>query len=180
MSVFACNTLLFFLALPSLSSPFSFGLQKEDKPLYSGLDPGLTLVNISDFKSIVHGSKSAWMVEFFSSWCGHCIHFAPTFRHLAKDVQGWSNVISVAAIDCAKDEVTDNTRIVKRFSSRQIALVKINDITIKISEYAHLPQLRHHGIPQPQVLPAQRGPERRRVAETIARVRGQGHQVGHA
>ncbi len=80
--------LLCFLALlPPSARPFSFGGGK-DKALYSPLDPGITLVNVSDFKSVVHGSKTAWMVEFYSSWCGHCIHFAPTFKHLASDVRG--------------------------------------------------------------------------------------------
>ena len=40
-------------------------------------------------------------VEFYSSWCGHCIHFAPTFKSLALDVYSWRGVMAVAAIDCA-------------------------------------------------------------------------------
>ena len=89
--------------LPTSSLPFRFGLG-DGKPLYDLSDPGLTLLNASDFKTIVHNSPNAWMVEFYSSWCGHCIHFAPTFKHIAKDVRKWSDVISVAAIDCALDE----------------------------------------------------------------------------
>ena len=89
--------------LPPSSLPFRFGLG-EGKPLYEASDPGLTLLTTSDFKTIVHNSPNAWMVEFYSSWCGHCIHFAPTFKQIAKDVQKWSDVISVAAIDCAQDE----------------------------------------------------------------------------
>lgn len=34
------------------------------------------------------GSPSAWAVEFFASWCGHCVHFAPVWRALAHDVRG--------------------------------------------------------------------------------------------
>ena len=89
--------------LPASSVPFRFGLG-DGKPLYDANDPGLTLVSNTDFKTVVHNSPNAWMVEFYSSWCGHCVHFAPTFKKLAKDVQKWSDVISVAAIDCARDE----------------------------------------------------------------------------
>ena len=102
LSFWAPITLLLGI-LPTSSLPFRFGLG-DGKPLYGKSDPGLTLLNASDFKTIVHNSPNAWMVEFYSSWCGHCIHFAPTFKQIAKDVQKWSDVISVAAIDCAQDE----------------------------------------------------------------------------
>ena len=42
-------------------------------------------------------------MEFYSSWCGHCIHFAPTFKQLALDVHGWRTVMAVGAIDCAQE-----------------------------------------------------------------------------
>ena len=35
--------------------------------------------------------------------CGHCIHFAPTFKSLALDVHSWRGVMAVAAIDCAME-----------------------------------------------------------------------------
>uniref|UniRef100_A0A8D0MLU0 Sulfhydryl oxidase n=1 Tax=Sus scrofa TaxID=9823 RepID=A0A8D0MLU0_PIG len=33
-------------------------------------------------------SSAAWLVQFYSSWCGHCIGYAPTWRALADDVRG--------------------------------------------------------------------------------------------
>lgn len=70
--------------------------------LYSPSDR-LTLLNVTNFKETIVGSDRAWMVEFYSSWCGHCIHFAPTFKKFAADVYGWRDVVSVGAIDCAQD-----------------------------------------------------------------------------
>merc|ERR1719400_3050617 len=46
----------------------------------------ITLLNSTNFQSTICGSSTAWLVEFYSSWCGHCIHFAPTFKQLALDV----------------------------------------------------------------------------------------------
>jgi len=72
-------------------------------PLYSPDDPIALLTN-STFQSTICGSSVAWLVEFYSSWCGHCIHFAPTFKELAADVEPWASVIKVAAIDCAQEQ----------------------------------------------------------------------------
>ena len=35
-------------------------------------------------------SESCWVVEFYSNWCGHCQHFAPTWKEIAYDVKGLS------------------------------------------------------------------------------------------
>jgi len=72
-------------------------------PLYGPEDKIVQLTNAT-FQPTICGSEKAWLVEFYSSWCGHCIHFAPTFKELANDVQEWSSVISVAAIDCALEQ----------------------------------------------------------------------------
>jgi len=72
-------------------------------PLYSPEDK-IVQLNNTNFQANICGSQTAWMVEFYSSWCGHCIHFAPTFKELAADVYGWRSVISVGSIDCAMEE----------------------------------------------------------------------------
>uniref|UniRef100_A0A8C5ZBE2 Thioredoxin domain-containing protein n=1 Tax=Marmota marmota marmota TaxID=9994 RepID=A0A8C5ZBE2_MARMA len=46
-------------------------------------------------------SSAAWLVQFYSSWCGHCIGYAPTWRALAGDVRAWR---PVAALDCAEEK----------------------------------------------------------------------------
>lgn len=69
-----------------LSEPFGFG--GSTGPLYSENDVGITLLDNHNFKKTVLHSQTAWMVEFYSSWCGHCIRFAPTFKELTTFTEG--------------------------------------------------------------------------------------------
>ena len=106
-----------------LSEPFGFG--GSTGPLYSENDVGITLLDSHNFKKTVLHSQTAWMVEFYSSWCGHCIRFAPTFKELTTFTEGlifkfifildikyimhtlslgWKSIMKVGAIDCAQDQ----------------------------------------------------------------------------
>ena len=55
--------------------------------LYSSADHIVLLEN-DTISSVVHNSPSAWVVEFYSSFCGHCHAFAPTWKKLAKMAKG--------------------------------------------------------------------------------------------
>jgi thiol-disulfide isomerase/thioredoxin len=68
------------------ASAWQLGLGKPE-PLYSPTDP-IALLDVNTLKRTVLGSDKAWLVEFYSSWCGHCQHFAPTFKTLAAEVKG--------------------------------------------------------------------------------------------
>ncbi|XP_074402493.1 sulfhydryl oxidase 1 [Zonotrichia albicollis] len=78
--------------------------------LYSASDP-LDLLG-PEAEGRLLGSSSAWAVEFFASWCGHCIHFAPTWRALAHDIREWRPAVILAAIDCADE---DNQQVCSDF-----------------------------------------------------------------
>ncbi|EHB02128.1 Sulfhydryl oxidase 1 [Heterocephalus glaber] len=64
-------------------------------------------------RGAVLNSRSAWAVEFFASWCGHCIAFAPTWKALANDVKDWRPALNLAALDCA-DET--NSKVCRDFN----------------------------------------------------------------
>ena len=36
----------------------------------------------------VTGSSQAWFVNFYTTWCGHCVHFAPVYKAFGRDVEG--------------------------------------------------------------------------------------------
>ncbi|KAM7415501.1 hypothetical protein PAMA_017825 [Pampus argenteus] len=74
--------------------------------LYTEEDP-LVILSSSSLKPAVSNSSSAWLVQFYSSWCGHCIQYSSTWRTLAQDVKDWQQALSVAVLDCAQEENFD-------------------------------------------------------------------------
>lgn len=55
--------------------------------LYTEDDP-LVILSSGSLKSAVTNSSSAWLIQFFSSWCGHCMQYSSTWKALAQDVKG--------------------------------------------------------------------------------------------
>uniref|UniRef100_A0A8P4KS95 Sulfhydryl oxidase n=1 Tax=Dicentrarchus labrax TaxID=13489 RepID=A0A8P4KS95_DICLA len=80
--------------------------------LYTEEDP-LVILSSSSLKPTVSNSSSAWLVQFYSSWCGHCIQYSSTWKALAQDVKDWQQAVSVAVLDCAQEE---NFDVCKEFS----------------------------------------------------------------
>nr|XP_054769735.1 sulfhydryl oxidase 2-like [Lytechinus pictus] len=87
---------------------FSLFLEVKAK-LYD--PPGdVVVLNHQNFVNDVFNSEKMWFVEFYSSWCGHCIHFEPTWKSFAGDLRDWKHVVIVAAIDCADKANTEVCR----------------------------------------------------------------------
>ncbi|XP_059193615.1 sulfhydryl oxidase 2 [Centropristis striata] len=74
--------------------------------LYTEEDP-LVILSSGSLKPTVTNSSSAWLVQFFSSWCGHCIQYSSTWKALAQDVKDWHPAVGVAVLDCAQEENFD-------------------------------------------------------------------------
>jgi len=85
------------------------GRPGSESSLYTDLDK-INLLNQTNLKSHIVGSETSWLVEFYSSWCGHCINFAPTYKLLAADVYAWRDIMAVGAIDCADEANTETCR----------------------------------------------------------------------
>ena len=91
-SIFSFHFIRLFLGLcvtlsPRLLDAMPFG----STYLYDENDH-ITLMSVVDFKSTILATSNAWLIEFYSSWCGHCIDFAPAFKQLAKDVKGKDSI----------------------------------------------------------------------------------------
>lgn len=78
--------------------------------LYREGSDAVWLLDSGSVRSATGNSSAAWLVQFHSSWCGHCIGYAPTWRALAADVRDWAAAIRVAALDCAEEKNQDVCR----------------------------------------------------------------------
>ena len=103
--IFALSARLVFSASLSIYEQKKYKQFLEGQGLYNPEDDVIVLT-VHNFKSQVMNSPQAWLVEFYNSWCGFCQRFAPSWKALATDVKGWSDLVKVAAIDCSEDENT--------------------------------------------------------------------------
>lgn len=107
LAVFYCFTN--FASSRSIDSRRVYHAISSGKGLYSPTDK-LTILVESNFKEHVIGKSNAWLVEFYNSWCGHCIQFSPIYREFAASVAPWNNVVKIGAVDCSNEENSDVCR----------------------------------------------------------------------
>ena len=78
--------------------------ESQSCTLYQPPALGIHCFHGSQAEEAVTESKWAWMVEFYSSWCGHCQNFAPQLKELASEMEAWSDVIRVGVVECTASE----------------------------------------------------------------------------
>jgi len=105
----------------------AFSFYDARASLYSEKDP-MEILDNSTIKEKIYNSKNVWIVEFYSSWCGHCHAFAPTWKKFAKQIQSWKNTVSVGVIDCAEDRNLDTCR---HYEIQSFPTVKLFDASLK-------------------------------------------------
>lgn len=72
-------------------------LSPEIKKFYKSLIAGnglydkedkIVVFNATNIKNEVYGTNNAWLVEFYNSYCGHCLKYAPIWKSLAANLYG--------------------------------------------------------------------------------------------
>ena len=56
--------------------------------LYDDSPVGVVCFHGDEIASAIATGGTSWLIEFYSSWCGHCQHFAPTWKKLAEGISG--------------------------------------------------------------------------------------------
>ncbi|CAF3326317.1 unnamed protein product [Rotaria socialis] len=67
--------------------------------LYNSNDK-ITVLTSENFSSAVNQSGTAWLIEFYASWCGHCQSYVNTYREIAIDTWTWKKIVRVGALNC--------------------------------------------------------------------------------
>jgi thiol oxidase len=68
--------LTLFVILGNLRQTSSAALASRNLiSLYNATDK-ITILTSHNFSSTVYHSNTAWLIEFYSSWCGHCQSYA--------------------------------------------------------------------------------------------------------
>ncbi|XP_058494792.1 sulfhydryl oxidase 1 [Solea solea] len=71
--------------------------------LYTSSDQ-IVVLSPENVESVVVNSTAATVVQFYLSWCGHCIDFSPFYKSLARDIREWQPAVQLAAVDCSAME----------------------------------------------------------------------------
>nr|CAI5834797.1 unnamed protein product [Callosobruchus analis] len=93
----------FFLVLLQFSSSALIQIDNtETEGLYTAED-NVEILTLENFKEKVFGSKPAWLVEFYNSYCGFCRRFAPVWKKFTSDIVSWQDLVKVGVLDCNRD-----------------------------------------------------------------------------
>ncbi|XP_067687759.1 dnaJ homolog subfamily C member 10-like [Haliotis asinina] len=63
-------------------------------------DPEIITLSRSDFEQSVEGTGDIWFINYYSPHCSHCHDLAPTWREVARQLEG---VIRIGAVNCEDD-----------------------------------------------------------------------------
>ncbi|XP_051950459.1 sulfhydryl oxidase 1-like [Xyrauchen texanus] len=91
------NSVLFILI-----SLISFLPSAVEAGLYTASDQ-IIILSPDNVNTVLFNSKAALLVEFYATWCGHCIAFSPVWKSLARDIKEWKPAVDLAAVDCADE-----------------------------------------------------------------------------
>ena len=65
-----------------------FGLFETEDLYKNGVDLGITSLEKTEVNETLRKTMKPWLIQFYSSWCGHCQRFAPTFKEASEKIEG--------------------------------------------------------------------------------------------
>ena len=92
--------------------------------LYDPPVPGINCFHGDQVLRSITNSRTSWMIELYSSWCGHCQHFAPAMKELGKDVKQWSSVVRIGVLECTESK--ENQEICSKFNIGGYPTVRVS------------------------------------------------------
>ncbi|ELT92793.1 hypothetical protein CAPTEDRAFT_228052 [Capitella teleta] len=84
---------------PSGRGFHSWNFYKQDFGIYDE-DQEIITLNKADFEQSVENTKDIWFVNFYSPRCSHCHETAPSWREMARELEG---VLRIGAVNCGDE-----------------------------------------------------------------------------
>ena len=94
----------------------SWNFYNEQFGIYDD-DPEIITLSQADFESAVSGSTDIWFINFYSPHCSHCHTIAPTWREVARELNG---VVRMGAVNCQDDWSLCNWQGVRGYPSLRV------------------------------------------------------------
>ena len=98
--------------------------ESQECDLYKPSSPGIQCLRNYEVEKAVTKSEWAWMLELYSSWCGHCQQFAPRFKELAKELEAWSPIVRVGVFECTESNM--NQKICSKFGVQAYPTIRVS------------------------------------------------------
>uniref|UniRef100_A0A914XN90 Thioredoxin domain-containing protein n=1 Tax=Plectus sambesii TaxID=2011161 RepID=A0A914XN90_9BILA len=73
----------------------------DNPTLYDAVEDPILQLDQDTFADTVYNASTAFGIEFYADWCGHCRKFAPKFKEFAHNVKEWKPVVKIAVLNCA-------------------------------------------------------------------------------
>lgn len=77
----------------------SWSFYQDEFGIYDD-DPEIITLSHSDFEQAVEGTNDVWFINYYSPHCSHCHILAPTWREMARELDG---VVRIGAVNCQDD-----------------------------------------------------------------------------
>ncbi|XP_034162637.2 sulfhydryl oxidase 1 [Pangasianodon hypophthalmus] len=153
--------------------------------LYSESDQ-VAILSPDNVDAVLFNSPSAALLEFYASWCGHCVAFSPVWKKLALDIKEWKLAVYLAAIDCADESnravcvrfgITGypSLRFLPAFSSNDSTGEDLRGFSRDVAGLRHLiiDKLESHKHPGPPACPPLEKTSAREIDSYVENSRGQ-------
>jgi len=59
------------------------------------------ILDSNNFNAKVIESDTAYVIQFYNAFCGHCIRFSTSWKEFAIQIYGWRQFVKVGVIDCS-------------------------------------------------------------------------------